>query len=499
MKNLFLKISNNIVKYLFTMFCTLYAICNILFSYWINNVGYEKSINIGINLLSASIFVCFLFILLVLFKYDFFKIQEKHLLIGFLLIAFITGILWILINDPILRNHEDSINCFNTALSIYNGSLSSLKQGTYICIYPNNLGLVTYELLHMYLFGDYYCLYSIRVVNLLFVLLGYYSLYKIGTLIFKNNRKFNYLLIFLMFGSMQLVFYSFFIYGNCLSYSLSLCSVWLLLEFFRNRKVSILIISSICIVLSISIKMNSLIVLIAEIIYIVLDFIDNKKLVVILFLVLSLSGVFIGTKGIQKYWENKTMIKYDDTKLPTICWVAYGVNYDSRNPGHYTDQFEKFHIENGYKAEYTSLEANTFINMCINHFKEKPVSAISFYLRKFIVSWTNPEYEAFDQYRELNNNNVVLNVISGKANCLINYFWDAISNLVSIGLLSYIVINFKEIKLKQMLPAVIVIGGFLFHFIWEVKAIYMYQYYMYLLIYATYGLMLLFEKITNIK
>ena len=398
-----------------------------------------------------------------------------------------------------MRNHEDSINCFNTALSIYNGSLSSLKQGTYICIYPNNLGLVTYELLHMYLFGDYYCLYSIRVVNLLFVLLGYYSLYKIGTLIFKNNRKFNCILIFLMFGSMQLVFYSFFIYGNCLSYSLSLCSVWLLLEFFRNRKVSILIISSICIVLSISIKMNSLIVLIAEIIFIFLDYIDNKKLIVILFLVLSLCGVFIGTKGVQKYWENKTMVKYDDLKLPTICWLAYGVNYDSRNPGHYTDQFEKFHIENGYKAEYTSLEAKTFINMCINHFKEKPVSAISFYLRKFIVSWTNPEYEAFDQYRELNNNDVVLNVISGKTNCLINYFWGAISNLVSIGLLSYIVINFKKNKLKQMLPAVIVIGGFLFHFIWEVKAIYMYQYYMYLLIYAAYGLMLLFKKITNIK
>lgn len=172
MKNLFLKISNNIVKYLFTLFCILYATCNILFSYWINNVGYEKSINIGINFLCAGIFICFSLVLFFLIKNDFFKIQEKHLLIGFLSIAFITGILWIFINDPILRNHEDSINCFNTALSIYNGSLSSLKQGTYICIYPNNLGLVTYELLHIYLFGEYYSLYSIRVVNLLFTLFG---------------------------------------------------------------------------------------------------------------------------------------------------------------------------------------------------------------------------------------------------------------------------------------------------------------------------------------
>ena len=85
MKNLFLKISNNIVKYLFTMFCILYAICNILFSYWINNVGYEKSINIGINLLSASIFVCFLFILLVLFLTIYNRVVDKFSIYGCIL------------------------------------------------------------------------------------------------------------------------------------------------------------------------------------------------------------------------------------------------------------------------------------------------------------------------------------------------------------------------------------------------------------------------------
>ncbi len=37
----------------------------------------------------------------------------------------------------------------------------------------------------------------------------------------------------------------------------------------------------------------------------------------------------------------------------------------------------------------------------------------------------------------------------------------------------------------------IVFGGFLFHSFWEVKAIYTYQYYMYLLPYAAYGIYLL--------
>lgn len=500
MKKMFFNVSNNIVKYFFTFFCLLYATCNILFTYWINNLSYyEKGISLGINIINVFLLVCFLLCLYYLIKNDFFEIKEQRLLTVFLVICLLVGLIWIFTNDVILKERDDAYNCFKAALSVYDGSFNSLKRGSYICIYPNNLGLVMYDLLHMYIFGEYNCLYSIRIVNLLFVLLGYYSLFKIGTLVFKENRTFNCVLILLMFGSMQFVFYSFFIYGNCLSYSLSLLSVWLLLRYLDNRKKSNLIISAICIALSISIKMNSLIVLIAEIIYILLDYIENKKLIVVLFLILSLSGTFVGTKGVQHYWENKVGISYDELKLPTICWFAYGMNYDPRNPGHYTNQFEIFHVTNGFVPEYTSLEAKTFINMCITHFKEKPVAGTVYYLKKFIVSWANPQYEAFDQYRELNNSDLTLSVISGNANIILNYFWDTIANLMSIGVLCFIVLNFKKMDLKQMLPAVIVIGGFLFHFIWEVKAIYLYQYYMYLIIYAAYGLSLLFGRMENGK
>ena len=48
-----------------------------------------------------------------------------------------------------------------------------------------------------------------------------------------------------------------------------------------------------------------------------------------------------------------------------------------------------------------------------------------------------------------------------------------------------------------MVGAVIVIGGFLFHAFWEVKSIYLYQYFMYLLPYAAYGLVSLNDEKYN--
>ncbi len=497
-KDRFFSFSNNVVKLCFSLFCFLYAIGNIFLTYRINNADYfEKGIDFGLNIVNVVLFILFLLITYILIKKDFFKIEEKKLLTVFLILCLVVGLFWIFTNDVILREHDDSYNCFHAALQIYKGNLNVLKQGTYICVYPNNIGLVTYDLLHISLFGENGSLYSIRMVNLLFVLIGYYSLYRITDEIFEKNRVINCLLILLMFASTQFVFYSFFIYGNCLSYSLALLSTSLFIRYLKQRNITYLISSSLTISLAITIKMNSLIVLIAELIYLFLDLLKNKKIIILLFVVISFSCVYLGTTGLQNYWGKKADIDYGETKLPTICWLAYGVNYDPLNPGHYTNQFEIFHSENGYKAEYTSIEAKNFIKMAINRFVEKPIIGITFYAKKFLVSWANPQYEAFDQYRELHNNALSQNIISGKMNDMLNYFWDSAINVISIGLLGFIMLNFKKIKLEEMLPAVIVLGGFFFHALWEVKAIYLYQYFMYLLPYAAYGGYLIYKRVIN--
>ena len=40
MKYCFFNISNSIVKYYFECFVFLYAVCNLLFAYWINNLSF---------------------------------------------------------------------------------------------------------------------------------------------------------------------------------------------------------------------------------------------------------------------------------------------------------------------------------------------------------------------------------------------------------------------------------------------------------------------------
>ena len=358
------------------------------------------------------------------------------------------------------------------------------------------MGLVTYLFIHIKLFGVEKALYSIRIVNLIFVLIGYFALYKITNNIF-NNRLINCVLVLLMFGSMQFVFYSFFVYGNCLSYTMALLSVMFLLDYFKNTKIFNLFFSSLFIICSISIKENSLIILIAEAILLILYVINTKKIVVLFVLLLTLLGTYGGTSGLQKFWGNRADIDYGDTKLPTICWFAYGLNYDQRRPGGYFNEFEVYHVENGYMPEFTEKRAQTFIDGVLENFKEKPNVALRFYSQKFLSSWANPQYETFDQFRELNNSDFVKNVVGGKINDVLNIFWDGVSSVIALGLLVFVIIKRNCLNLYSMIGMIIVIGGFLFHTLWEVKAIYLYQYFMYLLPYAACGLVSLIDKKDN--
>lgn len=498
MKKAIFKLSNNIVKVIFSIFIILYALLTTLSSVYVDNLDatFHVQYRFGINIYTIAGTILMLLLLLLMIKRDFFEKSERELLYSFLILCFLCGLMWIFNNDPVLREFDDATHCFEAASEISKGNLNVIKKGSYLSVYPNNLGIMTYDLLHIKIFGENGALYSIRIVNLIFVLIGYFYLYKICDLLFNKNRLVNCIMILLMFGSIQFVFYSYFIYGNCISYSLAILSFYYLLVFLNDNNKTKLLISSISIVIAITIKQNSLIIMIAEIIHLILYIIKNKKIFPMLFIVLVFIGVYCGTTLLHKYWGDLVECDYNSTKLPTICWLAYGVNYTNDAPGHYTNQFEIFHTANGFFGEYTKLEAKRFISDSFNRFKEAPLIGIRFYINKFLASWSNPQYEMFGQFRNAENDWMSQNIIGGDINKVIDSFLDCVQIVLSIGLISYL-INEKDKNLIQLSCAVIVIGGVLFHMFWEVKAIYLYQYYLYLLPYGAYGLSLLFNKYRN--
>lgn len=495
MKNAFNKITNSIAKYSFILFVFLFSVANIFFTVRQYNDGKViNNYNFGLTLTNILIVLALILLLFFLNVKDYFNLNEKTYLCAFLLLVTLLGLYWILSNPRVLIEYDDSYNCFETAKGIINHDYGVLGFKSYVNTYPHNLPLITCFAIVIKIFGEVNAITVINLINLVFVVIGYLYLYKITKNIF-DNRKTNLNIIFLMFLSLQFVFFAYYVYGNAISISLSLVSICYLLKFLKESKIKHFAISAIAISLSVAAKNNTLIVLIAEIIYMTINMINKKKLVNILLIIILILGSLLTTNGVIRFWEKTANYSYDN-KLPKICWIGYGLNYDERQPGSYLNDFEKYHFESGYVVEYTKQRVMNFIKGELNDFEKDPSLVPKFLGEKLLIAWTNPEYGVFSYGHITKDNTSEFNysVINGNMNELLNTIWDGALSVVSVGLLVYVYKRRKEIELQELILAIVFIGGFLFHSFWELKSIYMYHYYLCLLPYAAHGLMLLFNK-----
>ena len=326
MINKLLKLSENIAKHAFILFVVIYATCNILFTVRQFNVG-DNMANyyFGIDFWHIILVVCLLVLCFLLVNARLDKKKNKLFLAIFIISCILLGLYWILSNHPILIELDDAYNCLRAASLIGQGDYEPLSFKSYINTYPHNLTLVSYFMFFTRMFRDK-ATTILRVINLIFVIIGYIALYGICDISFKNE-KINTIMIMLMFLSMQYVFYAFFVYGNAISYSTGMVSIYFFLKYLREDKITMLIISMIAIVISSAIKNNSLIILFAEIIYLFLRVIEKKKYVLVLITVVTVICFWFASSGITMFWESRSGNDYSN-KLPRICWIAYGLNYD---------------------------------------------------------------------------------------------------------------------------------------------------------------------------
>ena len=477
MNNTIKKMIVGIPNYLFAFFIILFSLSNLLFTY-VN----DDSVPFISNLSIIHYIFVFIFILLMI-KYIT-KTNIKCMKIILYLFTIILGMYWILTNQLEILDNGDAYNCYNAAELLSKNDYSGFAYKSYINMYPHNIPIVMYFFIIIKLFGSY-SLLVIRFINLLFVLLGYIYIIKITKLLF-NNDTITKLSIILLFFFTQFIFHSFIIYSFVISYSLTIISIYYFLLYYKNKNNKYLLVSLLLICISSILKNNSLIVLVAISIYIILDVLEYKRYKSLLYTLIFIIGLTIINISCIKYWENKIDISYDN-KLPKQAWLVYGINSDPIKPGTYVPYIEKFHIENDFLTMYTNLEINYYLDYYLDYLLESPNNLLDYYSRKFIKTYAEPSFDSTYAYAIDNTNKLNVNIKEGLIFSYINEFWNIGMSILSIGLLLFMK-YYKNKDLNILFIGVIVLGGMLFHLIWETKSIYVYMYVIILIPYASYGI-----------
>lgn len=356
----------------------------------------------------------------------------------------------------------------------------------------------------MYFIGNIIGKYNyvgMQLLNVVALIISYYYIYVSYKLVFNyddNKKNEQNLIIISLFLFVQMLFYTTFIYGNIFGLMFSIMAVYYELSFFKKEKIFKIIFSFIFIVLASLIKMNYLITMIAMIILLFYEAIFNKKYKYLLLIVCLLAMYVIGNTLVENTIENITNIELNGG-VPKIAYIEMGLQDGGYASGWYNMYNVKVFIENDYNTEKTKEKVKEDLKNTLKKYSKDLNGFYSYMSKKIISQWTNPTFQCFWVNQNRATNREIpqwgQDIIDGNgAYAILVEYMDLMETIIFFGTLIYIIVDFKNIKFQNLTFAIIFIGGFLFHILWEAKCQYTITYLILIIPYSIKGFSVMIEK-----
>ena len=462
-------------------------ILNMLFTSYLNN---KEHITIRLN--SILYVACLILVGVLLFfitkKLNNYLYSEKNIkykkeirmwlfIVAFVLYVFF-NIIWIIFINPKIQ--ADSIHVCNLAQAMETNDLSILLKETYLFnlplsqyaqIYPQQITLAF--ILSIFLkITSVNVLEFLRIYNVISNAIIFIALYKINTQLSKRYRTNKVLLFTLIITFVSIPMLATFIYGDIPSLACCLFSVYFMMRYTETKKIKHFIIASILAMIAYMTRMNSLIFILATIIYLLLSLLSEfknytwkknllKSVIIIAYILISLAPASI----VKNYYINKYNLNKDKA-CPTISYILMAMEEGPRANGWYNNKISHPAIKNpqGIKSEYSKRIKNKLI-----YFVKKPGYMLKFYTKKIASMWTENTYSA------VRNNETKEHSLEGLIVPL-TFYQKMLLLLMSICSLVVLIQKRKSISLDVIYLITVFIGGFLFHILWEAKSRYIIPY-----------------------
>ena len=428
--------------------------------------------------------------------------DKKGRITGILLIgAFgIAGILYIGFTQ--LQPISDPGKLQTIAGEMLQGDFHQFKEGEYMHRYPFQSGYLLLIYYLMEVAGSKEVL-ILQFANVLAVVWSYYTIYRMAGRIW-NNRNNAILLVEILFTPMLL--YTSFVYGNLLSLGMATEAIYLEYRYFEAKRIHYITASAILISVAIVLKSNSLIFFCGMILYGIYQLFREEKMVqkgkIVLILGVFLLVYLAGGKLITRQIER--IIKQPLPQgMPKLTWVAMGLEDGGEAPGYWNGTSVRIYTENDYDTGKTIQAAAEEIKEQIKQFSNNWKNGVKFFAKKTAAQWSEPTFGSIEISRNREPEKPLPDWIAGIYEENENAWYIELCNLyqtlVYMGTALYVLTRWKTVRTEELILAVIMMGGFVFHLFWEGKSQYVMPYFWLLIPYAVLGYESIGEKLTKIS
>lgn len=388
---------------------------------------------------------------------------------------------------------SDQLMVIRSAEKFLEGDFESFRYGRYLYYYPSQLGLAAYEELVFRICGSgEQGIRALQVLNVAGMGLSLTAGYKITRYLFRELRVTACFL--LLYGScFPFLMYSVYVYGDVPATALSLVAVWQLLRYKRDGKKSALVLMILTVSTGVLIRNNSLIVLIACISVLLVPAVSKRNWKYCLSIVLLASAVFGVSHGVKLLYEARSGEEIHDG-MPAVLWIAMGMQEGDKEAGWYNG-YSMYTYQDvcQYNGEAAAELGKAEIRKRAKDFLKNPFYAADFYVRKFTSQWNEPTYGCFIMTlateEDEERTGLPQSIYYGKVNKCLLIFMDSYQFLIYALVLLLLLKKRKEKEpLDFYLLLIVILGGALFHILWEAKSRYVLPYFVMMLPMAAGGL-----------
>lgn len=313
----------------------------------------------------------------------------------------------------------------------------------------------------------------IKVINIICSILIVFALYKISNILNKKYKinKSRVLTLILTFISLPML--STFVYGDIPSIALCLYNIFFMMKYIETKTNKYIIFASICTMLAYMMRMNSLIFLIASVIYLVLNFFEEfnkklwkEKLINILIIVIYISASIIPSSLIKTYYLDKYNLDKSKT-YPNISYFLMAMEEGERCNGWYNEKIAEYALKKGKAIEKEYLNE---IRNRLDYFCQNPEYVIKFYIIKIASMWTENTYSAVN-VNTIDSYEFLRDIVKP-----LTFYQKVLLIFMSICSLIILIKNRNNISMEVIFLLTVFVGGFAFHILWEAKSRYIIPY-----------------------
>lgn len=419
------------------------------------------------------------------------------------------GIVWILLTQ--LKPGSDPAKVYAVAMEWRSGDFSAFEEGNYLFCYPFQSGIVLFYYLLSFLFGvEHYI--GPQIVNVLSLAVVYYLLSLMARSFWQEDRKLPAFVYGALMCWVPIFFYVTYIYGILPGMACSVGMLYLTLRYLETGRYRYMAGAALCIGAATVLKMNCLIYLVAAACFLLYDAVilfvsqrtegemtsvsypgaaGRKWTVSILFVLLMAVSVWGCGQITTKFVEHLSGYEMPEGEV-MISWVVMGMQEAPRGPGNYNGYNGDVFIRNNYDTELAKKQSVEDLRKIIRRMAENPLDeGVTFFARKTAYQWNDPTFISIDRMRgrksAIEISEPVRSLIDGRGSVALSVLLNYMQTLLLSGMLLYLILNWQSRNLYELMGAVVFLGGYLFHMVWESSASYTIPYFVLMIPYAVKG------------